>query len=62
MTAVPKDVRDTFREQVIGLVLDCDTQRGTELIPTLAAFLASDCAWTDCANRLSDFFLALRPD
>lgn len=52
LSTVPDDVRRTFATRVLRPVLDYDEQRGSGLVPTLAAFLEADGSWARCAEAL----------
>ncbi len=52
LATVPDDVRDTFRLRVLGPILDYDARHGSDLVPTLEAFLEASGSWTQCANVL----------
>ncbi|WP_317495459.1 PucR family transcriptional regulator ligand-binding domain-containing protein [Haloechinothrix sp. LS1_15] len=52
LAAVPDDVRQSFRERVLGPVLAYDEAHGGSLVPTLRAFLDSSGSWTKCAREL----------
>jgi len=45
---------------VLGTVVDSDDQRGTELLPTLAAFLDRGCRWKEAAEDLHVHLNTLR--
>jgi DNA-binding PucR family transcriptional regulator len=52
LATVPDDVRQTFRDRLLGPVLDYDERHGSEFVPTLQAFLESSGSWTQCAERM----------
>lgn len=52
LAAVPDDVRRSFRQRVLGPVLEYDQLHGAELVRTLRAFLDSSGSWTKCARAL----------
>lgn len=52
LASVPDEVRRTFRERLLGPLLEYDERHGSELVPTLEAFLAASGSWRVCAERL----------
>ncbi|WP_161500589.1 helix-turn-helix domain-containing protein [Embleya scabrispora] len=59
LTAVPPPVRAAFAERVLGGLRAYDAEHGTDLIDTLAAFLAANGAWQRCAGTLGVHVSAL---
>ncbi|MFI1580187.1 helix-turn-helix domain-containing protein [Embleya sp. NPDC020630] len=59
LTAVPPPVRAAFAERVLGGLRAYDAEHGTDLIDTLAAFLAANGAWQRCAGALGVHVSAL---
>ena len=49
---VPDDVRRAFATRVIGPVIGYDAEHGSDLLPTLEAFLRTDGSWLRCAELL----------
>lgn len=49
---VPDDVRRAFATRVLGQVLGYDAEHGSDLVPTLDAFLSADGSWSRCANAM----------
>jgi sugar diacid utilization regulator len=49
---VPDDVRQAFATRVIGPVVAYDAAHGSELVPTLDAFLRADGSWSRCAEAM----------
>lgn len=49
---VPDDVRRAFATRVVGPVVNYDAEHGTELVPTLHAFLRADGSWSRCAENM----------
>jgi hypothetical protein len=52
LAGVPADLRRTFTDRVIGPVRDYDREHGSDLVPTLTAFLDCSGSWTRCAEIL----------
>ncbi|HEY3687501.1 MAG TPA: PucR family transcriptional regulator ligand-binding domain-containing protein [Streptosporangiaceae bacterium] len=52
LASVPDEVRRSFRERLLGPLLDYDEQHGSHLVPTLEAFLAESGSWQACAALL----------
>jgi hypothetical protein len=52
LASVPADVLRSFRDRLLGPVIRYDQRRGTELVATLAGFLACSGSWNACAERL----------
>jgi hypothetical protein len=52
LASVPADVLRSFRDRLLGPLLRYDLQHGTELMPTLAGFLACSGSWNAGAERL----------
>lgn len=52
LAAVPDELRRSFRERVLGPVLDYDTAHRSELVDTLRAFLRHSGSWTQTAAEL----------
>jgi len=52
LASVPADVLRSFRDRLLGPLLRYDQQHGTELVPTLAGFLACSGSWNAGAERL----------
>ncbi|WP_439677712.1 helix-turn-helix domain-containing protein [Embleya sp. MST-111070] len=59
LTTVPSPVRAAFAERVLGGLRAYDAEHGTDLIDTLAAFLAANGAWQRCAGALGVHVSAL---
>ena len=49
---VPDDIRRAFATRVMGPVLSYDAEHGTDLVPTLYAFLRADGSWSRCAEAM----------
>ena len=49
---VPDDVRRAFATRVLGPVLGYDAEHGSDLVPTLDAFLRADGSWSRCAGAM----------
>ncbi|HEY3952951.1 MAG TPA: PucR family transcriptional regulator ligand-binding domain-containing protein [Streptosporangiaceae bacterium] len=52
LASVPPGVLGSFRDRLLGPLRRYDQRRGTQLVPTLAAFLACSGSWQACAARL----------
>jgi len=52
LASVPDEVRRTFRDRLLGPLLDYDERHGAQLMPTLEAFLAASGSWQACAAQL----------
>jgi Purine catabolism regulatory protein-like family/PucR C-terminal helix-turn-helix domain/GGDEF-like domain len=52
LASVPADVLRSFRDRLLGPLIRYDQRRGTELVATLAGFLACSGSWNACAERL----------
>ncbi|MFF7340996.1 PucR family transcriptional regulator [Streptomyces sp. NPDC008163] len=52
LAGVPSDVREVYRETVLGPLLAAGPKSGPMLLDTLQAFLAHDCSWTRTADAL----------
>lgn len=52
LASVPEEVRRTFRERLLGPLVEYDDHHGSQLVPTLEAFLAASGSWRVCADRL----------
>jgi len=52
LASVPDEVRRSFRDRLLGPLLDYDERHGSALVPTLEAFLAASGSWRTCAARL----------
>jgi Purine catabolism regulatory protein-like family/PucR C-terminal helix-turn-helix domain len=52
LASVPAGVLGSFRDRLLGPLRRYDRRRGTQLVPTLAAFLACSGSWHSCAARL----------
>jgi hypothetical protein len=52
LASVSASVLRTFRERLLGPVVNYDEQHHAELLPTLRAFLDCDGSWNACATRL----------
>ncbi|MGC0415757.1 helix-turn-helix domain-containing protein [Embleya sp. AB8] len=59
LTAVPAPVRAAFADRVLGGLRAYDAEHGTDLVGTLAAFLAANGAWQRCAGMLGVHVSAL---
>ncbi|MEU0938249.1 helix-turn-helix domain-containing protein [Embleya sp. NPDC005971] len=59
LAAVPAPVRSAFADRVLGGLRAYDAEHGTDLIGTLAAFLAANGAWQRCAGTLGVHVSAL---
>ncbi|MYS83047.1 PucR family transcriptional regulator [Embleya scabrispora] len=59
LAAVPGPVRSAFADRVLGGLRAYDAEHGTDLIGTLAAFLAANGAWQRCAQMLGVHVSAL---
>ncbi|MGW1992542.1 PucR family transcriptional regulator [Embleya sp. NPDC001921] len=59
LAAVPGPVRSAFADRVLGGLRAYDAEHGTDLIGTLAAFLAANGAWQRCAAMLGVHVSAL---
>ncbi|GGK48560.1 helix-turn-helix domain-containing protein [Nocardia camponoti] len=52
LAGVPGEVRTAYRNRLLGPLTDYDTDHGTDLLPTLHAFLESNGAWRTTASAL----------
>jgi DNA-binding PucR family transcriptional regulator len=52
LASVPAPVLRSFRDRLLGPLLDYDRRHNAELLPTLKSFLASDGSWSACASRM----------
>lgn len=52
LASVPAPVLRSFRDRLLGPLLDYDRQHSAELVPTLRSFLACDGSWSACASRM----------
>ncbi|RZS36361.1 PucR-like helix-turn-helix protein [Herbihabitans rhizosphaerae] len=52
IASVPDELRQTFRNRVLGPVLRYDEEHDSRLVDTLEAFLDSSGSWQRCAERL----------
>lgn len=52
LASVAAPVLRTFRDRLLGPVIDYDDRHRAELLPTLRAFLDCDGSWNACASRL----------
>ena len=52
LAGIPDDLRRTFRDRVLGPVLDYDRQHRSDLVPTLRTFLDCSGSWARCAELL----------
>ena len=52
LASVPDEVRRSFRDRLLGPLLDYDERRGPALVPALEAFLAASGSWRVCAAQL----------
>ena len=52
LATVPASVLRSFRERLLGPLLDYDDQHRAELLPTLREFLACSGSWNICAAKL----------
>ncbi|MFI6517078.1 PucR family transcriptional regulator [Spirillospora sp. NPDC050679] len=52
VAALPAEVRDRFRRGLLGALEDYDARHNSELVPTLAVFLARSGSWRRCADEL----------
>ncbi|MFB7452121.1 PucR family transcriptional regulator [Streptomyces sp. NPDC056194] len=52
MAGIPVDVRNVYRETVLGPLLGAGRGSGTMLLETLEVFLAHDCSWARTAEAL----------
>lgn len=52
LASVPDEVRRSFRDRLLGPLLDYDERHGSRLVPTLEAFLAASGSWRACAAQL----------
>ncbi|WP_067482673.1 PucR family transcriptional regulator [Actinomadura hibisca] len=53
LARLPADARRRFRQQVLGAVIGYDLRHRSDLLGTLAQFLACSGSWTACARRLN---------
>jgi hypothetical protein len=49
LAAVPAELRTAYRQRVLGRLLDHDRRHRTDLVRTLAAYLACSGSWSRCA-------------
>jgi DNA-binding PucR family transcriptional regulator len=52
LATVPASVLRSFRERLLGPLLDYDDQHRAELLPTLREFLACSGSWNICAAKM----------
>ncbi|WP_411757733.1 PucR family transcriptional regulator [Streptomyces venezuelae] len=52
MACIPVDVRNVYRDTVLGPLLGAGRGPGTMLMETLEVFLAHDCSWARTAEAL----------
>jgi DNA-binding PucR family transcriptional regulator len=52
LAAVPDQLRDAYRERVLGPLLEHDRRHRTELVRTLAAYLDCSGSWSRCAEAM----------
>jgi len=52
LATVPRSVLRSFRERMLGPLLDYDQRHKAELVPTLREFLACSGSWNACAARM----------
>jgi hypothetical protein len=52
LAAVPPRLRATYRERVLGALLEHDRVHRTELVKTLAAYLECSGSWSRCASLM----------
>lgn len=52
LASVPDDVRNLYRERLIGVLERYDTEHGSDLVGTLSAFLDASGSWHRCAEQL----------
>lgn len=52
LAGVPDDLRRLFRDRVLGPLAEYDREHGSDLIPTLRAFLDNSGSWIRCAEVL----------
>ena len=52
LASVPTPVLRSFRERLLGPLVDYDARHNAELLSTLRSFLACDGSWSACASRM----------
>jgi len=52
LATVPRSVLRSFRERMLGPLVDYDQRHKAELVPTLREFLACSGSWNACAARM----------
>ena len=52
LAAVPDGLRESYRERVLGRLVDYDREHRSDLVGTLRAFLACAGSWSRCAQQL----------
>jgi hypothetical protein len=52
LASVPAPVLRSFRDRLLGPLVDYDRRHNAELMPTLKSFLACDGSWSACASRM----------
>jgi hypothetical protein len=52
LASLPDEVRATYRERMLGPILDYDRAHNSELEVTLEAFLRASSSWTKCASAM----------
>lgn len=52
LASLPEEVRATYRDRMLGPILDYDKAHNSELELTLEAFLRASASWTKCASAM----------
>ena len=52
LASIPDEVRGTYRDRMLGPILDYDRAHNSELEVTLEAFLRASASWTKCASAM----------
>jgi DNA-binding PucR family transcriptional regulator len=52
LRCVPAPLLRSFRDRLLGPLVDYDARHNAELLPTLRSFLGCDGSWTACAGRM----------
>lgn len=52
LASIPDEVRGTYRDRMLGPILDYDRAHNSELEVTLEAFLRASASWTRCAAAM----------
>ncbi|HTJ72064.1 MAG TPA: PucR family transcriptional regulator ligand-binding domain-containing protein [Actinospica sp.] len=52
LASIPDEVRSTYRDRMLGPILDYDRAHNSELEVTLESFLRASSSWTRCASAM----------